>query len=171
MAHETFTQQRAAIFANRGLSWDKKKQLFYTLIMSGLTYATGVFMPLNRKDMELWTKGLHKLYRRMAQTQFGLQQRHWNDRRLRAQLQVPHPQVVLRAGRLSYLQHLVRAGDDYGLGHVPTNATMVGAYIRGIWTGLETMYVDLSCRLVVFMNNGRHGNRCYKDQARAGPIW
>lgn len=112
MAHETFTQQRAAIFANRGLSWDKKKQLFYTLIMSGLTYATGVFMPLNRKDMELWTKGLHKLYRRMAQTQFGLQQRHWNDRRLRAQLQVPHPQVVLRAGRLSYLQHLVRAGDD-----------------------------------------------------------
>lgn len=112
MAHETFTQQRAAIFANRGLSWDKKKQLFYTLIMSGLTYATGVFMPLNRKDMELWTKGLHKLYRRMAQAQFGLQQRHWNDRRLRVQLQVPHPQVVLRAGRLSYLQHLVRAGDD-----------------------------------------------------------
>lgn len=112
MAHEIFTQQRAAIFANRALAWTKKKQLFQTLILSGLTYATGVFMPLKSKDQAIWTTGVHKLYRRMAHAQYGVQQRHWNDRYLRVQLQMAHPLLLLRIGRLSYLQHLVRVGDD-----------------------------------------------------------
>ena len=112
MAHEAFTQQRAAIFANRGLPWDKKKQLFHTLILSGLTYATGVFMPLHRRDSEVWNIGVHKLYRRLALANHGQAQRHWTDQHLRVQLQVPHPELLLRIGRLSYLQHLVRHGDD-----------------------------------------------------------
>ena len=55
---------------------------------------------------------MHKLYRRMAQAQYGVQQRYWNDRFLRVQLQVAHPMDLLRVGRLSYLQHMARAGDD-----------------------------------------------------------
>ena len=104
------TRYRSAVFGNRGLQLERKVQLFRQLILSAIIFSSPAWHVLSNKEQEIFEKGIFSLYKRFGMMHFGREAKHWTNIQLCAELQVESPSVLLRVGRLRYLQHLVRCG-------------------------------------------------------------
>ena len=112
MGHTTMSKYRSTIFSNRELPLVRKVHLFQSLVLSAVLFNAPAWYLQRKKDVERFHSGIMALYRRLANSHFGLQARTWRDATVQARLSLPSPITLLHLHRLRYLQHIVRRGDS-----------------------------------------------------------
>lgn len=113
MGHSTITKYRASIFSNKAMHLERKVQLFHSLILSAVLFNSPIWMLTRKRDVQKLHSGVMSLYRRVAIGHWGIVTRGWRDETIQSRLSLPNPLELLHTQRLRYLQHLVRAGDQF----------------------------------------------------------
>ena len=107
IGHQAFTAHRRLLYHNQGISFDKRRQIFESLVLSKVFYG-----------MELWTfptpaseKQFHssvlRLYRRLGRLPHDA---HLQEADIITATQLPTPATLLRRQRLRYLVTLIQCG-------------------------------------------------------------
>ena len=112
-AHDTISKYKAQLFCNRGLPVHKKVQLLDSLVLSVITFNSATWQPCNKRQRAHVVAGFHKIYKRVATMHFGKIAVDWSAAKLKAMLQVPDGQDILRVSRLRYLGQLIRTGQNH----------------------------------------------------------
>ena len=114
IAHQAFTAHRRVIFHNKHLQWEKRCELFTTLILSKLVYGLESWTMQSQAVKAQFHGGVMHLYRRLLKVPHD---RHMTDLQLLAQTGMPKPDELLRSCRLRYFGTLHRCGQaaNWGL--------------------------------------------------------
>ena len=107
IAHQAFSAHRRVIYNNAQLPMSRRKELFDTLIMSKLLYASETWIPGTLKEKEGLHSGIMKLYRRLCKVPHDAALR---DDDILCRGQLLSPTELLRRQRLRYLPTLYRCG-------------------------------------------------------------
>eukprot|EP00435_Cladocopium_sp_Y103_P031951 s274_g8.t1 len=106
IAHAAFTQHRKLVYCNSALAWDKRVELFQTLILSKLSYGLESWTFSCQRSRDQFHAGVLRLYRRLL----GVPPvAHLADDEILSRTRLPSPAELLRRARLRYLGTLYRA--------------------------------------------------------------
>jgi hypothetical protein len=103
--HTTFTQHRKALFQNPGIPFEKRGELFQTLIASKVVYGTESWTLMDKANKHYFHSAYMRLYRRLLKIQ---PDQPLTDDELLSTLSMPAPTTVLRVSRLRYLALLYK---------------------------------------------------------------
>eukprot|EP00435_Cladocopium_sp_Y103_P063215 s993_g24.t2 len=114
VAHQTFTKQRKVLFCNRHLAHDKRRQIFDSVVLTGMCYGSESWVFNDQRSKDYFHGSIIKLYKRFL----GLRQDlHERDDDILVKGCFLSPTEVLRRSRLRYLGTLYRGASpqDWGL--------------------------------------------------------
>lgn len=114
IAHQAFTMHRKILYHNCKLTWEKRRELFNTLILSKLVYGLESWAMQSQAVRNQFHSGVMNLYRRLMKIPHDS---HITDLTLLAQVGLPKPDDLLRSGRLRYFGTLHHCGSaaNWGL--------------------------------------------------------
>ena len=113
IAHGAFTHHRRLLYRNKDLPWEKRIELFQTLILSKLTYGLETWTFSDQRSRSQFHAGVMRLYRRLFG---GKHDAHLRDEDLLQHTGLPLPAELLRRARLRYLGTLYQAGESISWG-------------------------------------------------------
>ena len=112
-AHEVLTRYKSQIFRNRMLPLEKKRQFFFSLVLSTMTFNMALWQaPTKRQNKQLNT-GFFKLFKRFALLHFGHVAIHWSCARVLYETGLPHYETMMIVARLRYAGHLMERGQKH----------------------------------------------------------
>ena len=133
IAHQAFTAHRRVLFHNRHLTWEKRRELFTTLILSKLVYGLESWAMESQAVKAQFHGGVMNLYRRLLKVPHDL---HLTDLHLLAKVGLPKPDELLRSSRLRYFGTLHRCGPATNWGLLAEDAAWIELLqddFRWIW--------------------------------------
>ena len=113
-AHQALSRHRRLLFHNTSLSFQKRRELFETLVLSAFTYGMESWHFDDRRSKEALHAGIIRLYRRFLGVPSDAE---LSDDQILARSALPSPTELLRRARLRYLRTLYRCGPaaEWGL--------------------------------------------------------
>eukprot|EP00434_Breviolum_minutum_P021839 symbB.v1.2.019273.t1/scaffold1509.1/size114668/8 len=104
MAHTTIDNYKAKVLNNVKVPLDMRVHVFKATAALVLSYGLGTWPPLSKGEMQTWTSGVLRLYKRLLLRHFTAdEQFHMTEDRLLTILQLPHPEELLHVARLRQL--------------------------------------------------------------------
>ena len=113
IAHDLVTRYKGPVFSNRALAFEKKRQLFETMVLSTITFNAAAWMPRNCRQQQQLHSSFMKLYKRVCILHFGGDALTWSDDKVLNQFRLPSPEVTLRQARLRYVLQLCKGGQPH----------------------------------------------------------
>lgn len=107
IAHQAFTSHRRVLFHNKCIAWEKRKDMFVTLILSKLAYGLESWTLNSQRQKDQFYGGVMKLYRRLLKLPHDC---HISDLELLVKVGLPKPDELLRQCRLRYFGTLHNCG-------------------------------------------------------------
>ena len=107
LAHATFSKHRKVLFANPYISFDKRAEIFTSIVLSNMLYGADSWNFDAKKDAQRFHVAVLKLYKRLIRWK---PEDQISDEAVIAQTGLPAPQELLRRARLRYLATLCNCG-------------------------------------------------------------
>ncbi len=153
VANATLDNYRAKILNNGKISLAMRVHIYKATVALALSYNLGTWPQLKKGELQLWTGGAMRLYRRLLLRHYSVEEQfHMTEGRLLAVLQLPHPQDLLHVARLRQFAMCVKrcnqpfwalAGRDQDwLQAVRAAAAWMHEQIKGLTTLLEPYHDD-----------------------------
>ena len=100
IAQQAFNQHRRLLYHNGSLTWDRRRELFDTLILSKLLYGAETWVLTDWRTKEYFHSAIMRLYKRLLQVPHDSA---LTDEEILAQGNFISPSTLLRRQRLRYL--------------------------------------------------------------------
>ena len=136
IAHAAFTRHRRLLFQNRGLTLNRRRELFRTLILSKLLYGAESWTLRDQRDRHHLHSALMRLYNRLLPHQVRAQR---SDEEILALTGLPDPATLLRLCRLRHLGLLYKCAETACWGLLNSDYE----WIRLIQDDLRWMHTQL----------------------------
>ena len=107
IAHQAFSTHRKILYHNRCIAWDKRKDMFITLVLSKLVYGLESWTLRCQSSKSQFYGGVMKLYKRLLKVPHDS---HIDDLELLVRTGMPKPDELLRCCRLRYFGTLHNCG-------------------------------------------------------------
>ena len=137
IAHGAFTHHRKLLYRNQTIPWEKRIELFQTLILSKLTYGLETWTFADQRSRSQFHAGVMRLYRRLHG---GKHDAHLRDEELLHHTGLPLPAELLRRARLRYLGTLYQAGDSISWGLINAD----DAWLELLRSDMEWLWTQIS---------------------------
>ena len=112
-ANSAFNQYRRAVYHNRSLSLDRRRQLFQACVLSVLYWNGGTWEPLRPAEARYFYGATLRLVKRFLLADYALDTLNtWTSHRVYATAGLHQPEVALRISRLGYYGTIVQHGPD-----------------------------------------------------------
>ena len=109
VANSTLDNYRAKVLNNAKVSLNMRVHIYKATVALALGYNLGTWPNLNKGELQMWTGGVMRLYRRLLLRHYSAEEQfHMTEGRLLAILQLPHPQDLLHAARLRHFAMCLR---------------------------------------------------------------
>eukprot|EP00435_Cladocopium_sp_Y103_P048605 s3265_g14.t1 len=114
VAHQAFTLHRKVLYHNLQIPWEKRKEIFGSLVLSKLLYGLESWALEVQKVKDQFYAGVMRLYKRLLRVPHD---QHVSDLDLLARAGLPLPDEILRCCRLRYYGtlHNCRQAAHWGL--------------------------------------------------------
>ena len=107
IANQAFSQHRRILFRNPHLAWDKRREIFTTLVLSKLVYGFESWTFETQQIRHQLHAGIIKLYKRLLGHKHAA---HLTDEEVLVETNLPSPTDLLRGCRLRYFGTLYNCG-------------------------------------------------------------
>ena len=107
IANQAFSQHRRILFCNPQLTWDKRREIFTTLVLSKLVYGFESWTFETQQIRSQLHAGIIKLYKRLLGHKHAA---HLTDEEVLIEANLPSPTDLLRGCRLRYFGTLYNCG-------------------------------------------------------------
>eukprot|EP00435_Cladocopium_sp_Y103_P058160 s489_g20.t1 len=137
IAHQAFTTHRRILYHNPRIAWEKRREMFGSLILSKLVYGLESWTLSSQKVKDQFYGGVMRLYRRLLKLPHDS---HSTDLELLTAVGLPLPDELLRGCRLRYFGtlHNCGAAAHWGLLREDTAWTdLLKADFQWIWAQLQ----------------------------------
>eukprot|EP00435_Cladocopium_sp_Y103_P029363 s104_g7.t1 len=137
IAHQAFTTHRRLLYHNPRIAWDKRREIFGSLILSKLVYGLESWTLSSQKVKDQFYSGVMRLYRRLLKLPHDS---HSTDLELLTAVGLPLPDELLCGCRLRYFGtlHNCGAAAHWGLLREDTAWTeLLKADFQWIWAQLH----------------------------------
>eukprot|EP00435_Cladocopium_sp_Y103_P038730 s21_g10.t1 len=137
IAHQAFTTHRRLLYHNPRIAWDKRREIFGSLILSKLVYGLESWTLSSQKVKDQFYSGVMRLYRRLLKLPHDS---HSTDLELLTAVGLPLPDELLRGCRLRYFGtlHNCGAAAHWGLLREDTTWTdLLKADFQWLWAQLH----------------------------------
>ena len=112
-ANTAFAQHRRAVYHNRALALDRRRQLFQACVLSVLYWNCGTWAPLRPPEARYFYGAVLRLVKRFLLADYDIEVLNaWTAHRVYATAGLHQPEVALRLGRLGYYGTIVQHGPD-----------------------------------------------------------
>ena len=136
IAHQAFTQHRRLLYRNTQIPWQKRKEMFSTLVLSKLMYGFESWTFETQQCRDQLHSGIIRLYKRLIGSCFA---EHLTDEAVIIAAGLPSPTELLRCCRLRYFGTLFRCGSDAHWGLLREDITWISLIeddFRWLWRQL-----------------------------------
>eukprot|EP00435_Cladocopium_sp_Y103_P041715 s1980_g11.t1 len=106
IAHRTMTQFRKQLFQNQAIPFERRKELFQTLVLTKFLYGADSWTFTSQKAWQVFHCAIIGLYRRLARLPSD---GHFTDEEILVRVMLPSPEELLRRARLRYYVTLLQA--------------------------------------------------------------
>jgi hypothetical protein len=106
IAQQALSQHRRLIYHNKAILWEKRVELFQSLVLTKLLYGAESWIATDAKTQEKFRVYVIGLYKRLARLP---RDGHFTDEAILAKVALPSPDELLRRARLRYFATLVKA--------------------------------------------------------------
>lgn len=120
MANAALTEHSRLIFHNGKISFEQRRHMFVSLILSRLTYAMETWIIDKPKDRACFRKSLHRLYKRFLGCSHD---QHISYEQALADSQLPDFDILMTQARLRYLASLFNCADHAVWGILQQDST------------------------------------------------
>lgn len=134
IAHQAFTTHRRILYHNKRLTWEKRRELFTTLVLSKLVYGLESWAMQSQAVQAQFHGGILSLYRRLLKVPHDS---HLTDLHVLAKVGLPMPDELLRSCRLRYFGTLHRCGSAANWGLLAEDQTWINLVqedFQWLWT-------------------------------------
>eukprot|EP00435_Cladocopium_sp_Y103_P033204 s1466_g8.t1 len=137
IAHRTMTQFRKQLFQNLAIPFERRKELFQTLVLTKLLYGADSWTFTSKQAWKVYHCAIIGLYRRLARLPSD---GHYTDEEILVRVMLPSPEELLRRARLRYYVTLLKVD----LSDVWSLLAQDSAWCRLLEQDMQWMWTQIS---------------------------